>query len=129
LPIGAYGYTQMLFTKLRVNMSKITVPSPELQTDFAKTLFTIRGLYLQDALRKVIEKTDIETIENELHKFAPKQVLTALAAIGLSGEFAFATPYLLKKSPYLLGYYRLLLGFSQKAFYVKRFNSLGSRNF
>ncbi len=102
-------------------MTKIIVPLPELQTDFAKTLFTVRGLYLQDALRKAIEKTDLETIDKQLHEFAPKKVLTELASVGLRGELVFATPYLLTKSPYLLGYYRLLLGFSQKAFYVSRY--------
>lgn len=97
------------------------VPIPELQTSFAKTLFTIRGLYLQDALRKAIEKTDIAIVDNELHIYAPRKMLTELAVIGLRGELVFATPYLLKKSPYLLGYYRLLLGFSQKSFYVSRY--------
>jgi hypothetical protein len=102
-------------------MNEIIVPIPELQTSFAKTLFTIRGLYLQDALRKAIEKTDIAIIDNELHIFAPGKILTELAAVGLRGELVFATPYLLKKSPYLIGYYRLLLGFSQKTFYVSRY--------
>ena len=102
-------------------MTEIFIPLPELQTDFAKTLFTVRGLYLQDALKKAIEKTDLEIIDKQLHKFAPKKTLTELAAIGLRGELVFATPYLLTKSPYLLGYYRLLLGFSQKAFYVSRY--------
>jgi hypothetical protein len=111
----------MPFIGLRVDMNKIFIPFPELQTDFAKTLFTMRGLYLQDALRKAIEKTDLEIIDKQLHEFAHKEVLTELAAIGLRGELVFATPYLLSKSPYLLGYYRLLLGFSQKAFYVSRY--------
>jgi hypothetical protein len=99
-------------------MNKINVPNPELQTDFAKALFTVRGMYLQDALKKAIEKTDVANIDGDLHRFAPKGALSELASIGLRGEMVFATPFLLKKSPRLLGYYRLLLGFSQKVFYV-----------
>ncbi|RPI74817.1 MAG: XcyI family restriction endonuclease [Desulfobacteraceae bacterium] len=102
-------------------MKKLIVPIPELQTDFAKTLFTVRGLYLQDALRKTIETIDVINIDKELHKFAPRRILSELASIGLRGELVFATPCLLEKSPKLLGYYRLLLGFSQKAFYVSQY--------
>lgn len=38
--------------------------------------------------------------------------------MGLRGETAFCTPLLLRQNPPLLGYYRLLLGFSQKAFFT-----------
>lgn len=35
----------------------------------------------------------------------------------MRGEVFFPVPYLLRRNPFLLGYYRLLFGFSQKAFY------------
>lgn len=101
-------------------MQKITVPFPELQSEFAKSLSTLRGLYLQEALRKTIEKSDIRIIDDELHQFVPNESLLKIASIGLRGELIFAVPHLLTKNPMLLGYYRLLLGFSQKAFYVSR---------
>jgi hypothetical protein len=101
-------------------MGEIIIPLPELQTDFARSLFTLRGLYLQYALRKTIQKCDIIKIDKELHKYTPKESLTEVASIGLRGELLFAVPHLLSKNPMLLGYYRLLLGFSQKAFYVSR---------
>jgi XcyI restriction endonuclease len=101
-------------------MPKIVVPVPELQIDFAKTLLSIRGMYLQDALRKTIGKTDLAELDNQLHKLAPKHALSELASVGLRGELVFVTPFLLDKNPQLLGYYRLLLGFSQKTFYVSR---------
>jgi hypothetical protein len=112
---------QIPFTGLQAKMAQIVIPIPELQTDFAKTLFTVRGMYLQDALRKVIENADVAVIDKQLHKFVPKRTLSELASIGLRGELVFCTPFLLEKSPKILGYYRLLLGFSQKAFYVSRY--------
>lgn len=42
-----------------------------------------------------------------------------LASRGIRGEFVFAIPALLIIKPHLLGYYRLLLGYSQKEFYQK----------
>lgn len=99
-------------------MHTINIPAPELQTNFAKSLFTIRSMFLQDALKKTVERSDIGIIDSELHKFAPTRSLSILASNGLRGEFIFIIPYLLTMSPQLIGYYRLLLGFSQKAFYV-----------
>jgi len=71
------------------------------------------------ALRKAVGKVDITVLDAELARFSPKSGLTRLAASGLRGETAFCTPLLLKHNPALLGYYRLLLGFSQKAFFTK----------
>jgi len=42
-----------------------------------------------------------------------------VAAAGLRGELVFPVPIILETSPRLLGYYRLLLGLSQKEFYSK----------
>jgi hypothetical protein len=54
--------------------------------------------------------------------------LKALASRGIRGEFLFALPSLLKVKPNVLGYYRLMLGYSQKEFYSKaklgRFKSM-----
>jgi hypothetical protein len=46
-----------------------------------------------------------------------KKGLQRVAGWGLRGELVFAVPSVLKKNPWILGYYRLLLGFSQKQFY------------
>lgn len=61
---------------------------------------------------------DIVTLDAELARLAPRDALARLAGAGLRGESAFCTPVLLRRRPALLGYYRLLLGFSQKAFYA-----------
>ena len=98
-------------------MSPITIPSPQLQIDFSFALAQIRGLYLQEALLETIEKMDIAWIDKELNKLVPKQSLKALARHGLRGELVFPVPSVFAQNPRLLGYYRLLLGFSQKSFY------------
>ncbi|MGH8658538.1 MAG: XcyI family restriction endonuclease [Gammaproteobacteria bacterium] len=99
----------------------ISIPVPQLQIDFAFALEQIRGLYLQQALSEAVGKLDIKRIDAELAQFVPSVSLTELATRGLRGELMFAVPRLLSSSPRLLGYYRLLLGFSQKAFYTAQF--------
>jgi len=98
----------------------ITVPLPQLQVKFSLLLGKIRSVYLQEALLETIEGIDITILDKELAAYVPQESLKAMAMRGLRGELIFAVPYLLKANPYLLGYYRLLLGFSQKAFYTKQ---------
>lgn len=106
----------------------IDIPPPQLQVDFALALEQIRATYLQDALSAAAASLDTATIDSELARFVPGDSLSQLAGHGLRGELMFAVPCVLRKNPRLLGYYRLLLGFSQKAFYgiagVGRFRSM-----
>ncbi len=55
----------------------------------------------------------------ELDGAVPAKDLVELASRGIRGELLFAVPSVLRANPRLLGYYRLLLGFSQKEFYNK----------
>jgi len=48
-----------------------------------------------------------------------EEALQKLASFSLRGETIFPIPLLLRENPFLIGYYRLLLGFSQKEFYSK----------
>jgi hypothetical protein len=106
----------------------IVIPPPQLQIDFALALEQMRRLYLQDALAAAVLEVPIASIDAELIKFAPAENLKRLASHGMRGELMFAVPILLREEPRLLGYYRLLLGYSQKAFYgftgVGRFKSM-----
>ena len=106
----------------------INLPVPQLQVDFALALEQIRDLYLQEALSKAVATLQITTIDAELASVAPAGSLAKLAGHGLRGELMFAVPCVLRANPRLLGYYRLLLGFSQKAFYgvpgIGRFRSM-----
>lgn len=106
----------------------LRLPLPQLQIDFAFALEQIRGLYLQEALSKAVVTLSIAEIDAELAKFVPGDSLVKLAGHGLRGELMFAVPCLLRAEPRLLGYYRLLLGYSQKQFYgtagMGRFRSM-----
>lgn len=95
----------------------IKIPPPELQIDFAYLLSQIRNEYLQEALSETVEKMKIPQIDKELAKFVPTKDLALLASRGLRGELIYALPCIFSVNPKLLGYYRLILGFSQKAFY------------
>lgn len=109
-------------------MSTISIPRPELQIDFSFALGQIRNTYLQEALSKVVNEIDISTLDTQLSKLVPADSLKALARHGLRGELVFAVPCLFENSPSLLGYYRLLLGFSQKSFYTADFGLSGFKS-
>ena len=106
----------------------ILLPSSTLQVDMATALETFRRLYLQQALSRTIKELNLATVNAELDAFAPAADLKLMASLGLRGEFLFPVPAVLIASPKLLGYYRLLLGFSQKELFNKgklgRFKSM-----
>lgn len=105
---------------------QFSIPKPSLQIDFSTRLLKARETILQKALLDTVMKLDISTIDHEAHQYIPKEALKILAGCGLRAELAFALPSILNANPRLLGYYRLLLGFSQKAFYTKKFGLSGS---
>lgn len=109
-------------------MLKINIPIPELQIDFSFALGQIRSLYLQDALSKTVDDIDLSILDIELSSYVPQVSLKALAKHGLRGELVFPVPCLLEANPYILGYYRLLLGFSQKEFYTTKFGVSGFKS-
>ncbi len=94
------------------------LPPPDLQVGFALKLIEARSNLLQDALKMTVRALDIEERDKQLAKYAPKAGLSVLAWHGLRGELVFPVPLVLETSPRLLGYYRLLFGYSQKLFYT-----------
>jgi len=99
-------------------MAKITFDMPNTQVDFANALTEIRKTFLQNALSVTVAHLDIKNIDDELHQLADSGSLKVLAHQGMRGELLFAVPCVLKMNPRLLGYYRLLLGYSRKEFYT-----------
>lgn len=99
-------------------MMYIRLEKPSTQIEFARALSSIRQTHLQDALLSSVSLLDIKNIDTELHLFADDTSLQVLARHGIRGELLFAVPCLLLNNPHLLGYYRLLLGYSQKSFYT-----------
>lgn len=108
------------------------LPPPDLQVSFALKLADARSSFLQDALLATVRNLDVEELDRQLAKCAPKAGLSVLASRGLRGELVFPVPLVLEKNPRLLGYYRLLLGYSQKLFYttatgIGRFKAMEER--
>lgn len=95
----------------------IHFPPPRLQLGFALTLQHLREVVLQPALLSTVSTLAIEDLDRQLAAFVPAADLATLARFGLRAELLFAVPLVLTANPRLLGYYRLLLGYSQKEFY------------
>jgi hypothetical protein len=87
------------------------------QADFALRLHATRSTLLREARMNAVRSVLLDDIDSDLKRCAPPKSLRQLASHGMRGEVIFATPTLLRQSPALLGYYRLLLGYSQKEFY------------
>jgi len=107
----------------------ISLPAPALQIGFAQALQAVRQTHLQDALLATVATLPIRSLDAQLAHFAPADDLSSLASMGLRGELLFAVPLVLEAQPHLLGYYRLLMGYSQKEFYgqgrgTSRFKSM-----
>ena len=96
---------------------KITFTAPELQADFAFILQRFRATYLQNALFETVRHMKIADLDKQLAQYVSDKDLARMAQYGLRGELLFAVPIVLEQNPYLLGYYRLLMGYSQKEFY------------
>ncbi len=97
----------------------IKLPSSQLQIDFSYALEEIRALFLQEALGETVRTLDLGKVDRELKEFVSPEHLSLVASRGLRGELVFAVPCVLSARPKLLAYYRLVLGFSQKALYLR----------
>lgn len=98
-------------------MAEITLP-PLQQHDLARQFQAIEKEYLQEALLTTAENIPILERDRQLAEYVGEKGLTLLGKYGLRGELLFAIPSILEENPKLLGYYRLLLGHSQKVFYT-----------
>lgn len=92
---------------------------PDLQVAFYYRMQELRKRYLHEALASTIAQLDIRLLDDELFEYVNAEALKRVATFGLRGELIFPVPCLLKASPLLLGYYRLLFGLSQKELYNK----------
>lgn len=94
------------------------LPPPSRQLVFHELLVGSRKTVLKDALREAVAGIDPDLLQAELSEFAPRVARAVLAKAGIRDEEVFPTPSLLREKPTLVGYYRLLLGASQKQFYA-----------
>lgn len=98
----------------------LPVLSPIIQLGFYRRLIDARAQYLLPALLRQVASLDIGQLDAQLLQFVGNERLSHVAAHGIRAELIFPVPYLLEANPKLLGYYRLVLGFSQKEFYAGR---------
>ncbi|MHC1728304.1 MAG: XcyI family restriction endonuclease [Syntrophobacteraceae bacterium] len=109
----------------------LPVLPPNMQISFYFKLQAIRDLYFQEAMSKTVKKLDLSVLDGQLSEYVSPDSLKRTASFGLRGEIFFPVPSMIEKNPFLLGYYRLLLGLSQKEFYNKgplgRFKGLEER--
>jgi hypothetical protein len=101
----------------------LPILKPNLQISFYYRLQTLREVYLHEALKKTVRDLDIVRLDRELGELVPREHLARVASFGLRGEIFFPVPYLMEANPFLLGYYRLLFGVSQKEFYKAPFGT------
>jgi hypothetical protein len=80
-------------------------------------LVAARKTVLMDALSEILADLDPAVIKRQILKFVPADSQKILAASGIRDEHIFPLPTVLERKPTLVGYYRLLLGISQKRFY------------
>ena len=70
-------------------------------------------------LRETVRGLDLRVLDAEQAEYVSPAALKRVASFGLRGEVFFPVPCILQANPFLLGYYRLLLGLSQKELYNK----------
>ena len=97
---------------------------PDLQVSFYYRLKNIKDLYFHNSLKNTIKELSVKEVDEQLSQYVTNKSLQKLAQFSLRGESFFPVPIILMKNPLLLGYYRLLYGFSQKTFYSS--NAFGS---
>lgn len=115
-------------------MKPIQAPGVELQVGFYWRLESLRNTLLLNALKQQVRKTPVATLDAQLQSLVPAAALAKVAGWGMRGEIIFPVPEILRAKPCLLGYYRLLLGVSQKEFYgsgygLGPFKSMEERNY
>jgi len=93
--------------------------SPSRQIVFHQMLVAARKSTLMDALSEALGQLDPNTTKKQILAYVPADAQKILAAAGIRDEHIFPVPAVLEQKPTLVGYYRLLLGVSQKRFYRK----------
>ena len=99
-------------------MPGLAVPSTAKQVQTQKILHEYRYKMLGDSLRKTVSEIDPDILQADIIEFIHKDGRKALQGKGIREEALFALPCVLDRNPMLLGYYRLLMGVSEKQFYA-----------
>lgn len=96
---------------------KFNIPDSGKQLFVVGQLDQLRETVLSQALADAVRRIDPQILRAEIAEYAPADGLAKLHGTKVRDEEVFATPCVLRRKPTLIGYYRLLLGTSQKQFY------------
>ena len=102
----------------RQGMASFTLPPPARQVYIRNFLDEARTSVLADSLRAAVKEIAPQTLADEMNTHAPAAARQVLQGTHVRDDLVFATPSVLRRDPRTLGYYRLLLGVSQKRFYT-----------
>lgn len=94
-------------------------PASSRQVIFHQMLVAARKIWLLDALSAALKEIDPARLKREIGETVPGDAQQILASAGIRDEHVFPVPAIIETDPRLVGYYRLLLGVSQKRFYAK----------
>lgn len=96
---------------------RFTIPRIDRQVYVAGQLSRLRRTVLASSLNRTMKEVDPHVLRTQMTDFAPSQGLRLLQGTGVRDEEVFTVPCILRRTPTLMGYYRLLLGASRKQFY------------
>lgn len=99
-------------------MKDLVIPSTAKQVQTQKILHDYRERMLGSNLKDVAATIDPDLLQAEIARFVSKECRMLLQGLSIREEVVFALPCILKRKPVLLGYYRLLMGISEKQFYT-----------
>lgn len=101
-------------------MLRFNIPSTNKQLFFIGVLNEARSNMLHEAITAACIKIKPDTLRLEMVEYVPPVGLKALQGSGIRDEEVYVIPSVLKEMPQALGYYRILLGISQKQFYSSK---------
>lgn len=95
----------------------LELPSSLTACYYLETRDLFRSRYFQEALGEAVKSIPIRALDTELAEYVPEHRLQELATIRIRGEALYPVPSILAVNPFLLGYYRMLLGLGKKTVY------------
>ena len=99
-------------------MPHFDFPPPARQVYIHSILAKARATTLHSVVRQAASRVDPTRLRTEMAQHAPAAGLQLLQGTGVRDELIFVVPSILRAEPSTVGYYRLLLGASQKRFYT-----------
>ena len=112
---------QIIYEYLATDRHQVfDIPSTGRQIYIEQFLRRARKTCLHAAVAASAQAIDSTTLRKELIEYVPVEGLALLQGTGVRDEEVFIAPSMLRHSPGIIAFYRLLLGISQKQFYTSK---------